>query len=484
MTMSATARRWSFVTAVVLALGLALPTVAAAAPPSNDDFDTATAVTALPYTAQGDTTEATKASDDPWCDYSNKSVWFAYTPVADVMLRATVEAGTQSTLSAYTGARGELAPVPDACRGSSASRPAVITFRAYAGTTYHFMVAGYADQSGPVSFALQEVEPAPNDDFADAEPVTALPATRAIDLSVASTEYDEPLPTCAYESRRSVWYTFTAAETASLVASVADSGEHTVSVHTGSTLPALTEIGCARGDSFEEVLFRATAGTTYHLRVAGPATAATLTFAEAPPLRPYFIASSDPTIYELTHFTGYTGESGTPIAGGEWDFGDGTVVAATEDGVSHHYTADGTYTVRLSVVSPDGRTGSHTSTVTVSTHDVSISRFSTPSRATAGDTEEIAVRVTNTRYRETVTTTLYRSRGEYWDVVGTLTLDVPVGRVVTFPFAYTFTDGDAVAGKVAFRAVVTLPYPVRDARPFDNELISTGTTVRPAPAGA
>ncbi|MDQ3786430.1 MAG: PKD domain-containing protein [Actinomycetota bacterium] len=482
--MPATARRFGFVAAVVLALGLAVPTVAAAAPPSNDDFDAATAITALPFTAQSDTTEATKAPDDPWCNYSENSVWFAYTPAEDVMLRATTEAGIETTLSAFTGARGELVAVPDACTTGSPLYPAAITFRAYAGTTYHFMTGGGYGQAGPLSFDLREVEPAPNDHFADAEPVTALPFSREIDLSVASTEYDEPLPSCTYESRRSVWYTFTATETTSLQAAVADRGDHTVSVYTGRTLPELTEIGCARGYSSERVLFRATEGTTYHVRVAGPGVMATLTLAEAPPLRPYFIASSEPTIYELTYFTGYTGEWDTPIAGGEWDFGDGTVVPATEDGVSHHYTADGTYQVRLTVVSPDGRTGSHTSTVTVSTHDVSISRFSTPGRATAGETKEIAVRVANTRYHETVTVTLYRSRGEYWDVVGALTLDVPVGRVVKFPFAYTFTDGDAVAGKVAFRAEVTLPYPVRDARPFDNELISTATTVQPAPAGA
>jgi hypothetical protein len=63
--------------------------------------------------------------------------------------------------------------------------------------------------------------------------------------------------------------------------------------------------------------------------------------------------------------------------------------------------------------------------------------------------------------------------------VGTLTQWVPArpDRTVTFPFAYTFGAADATAGAVTFKAVATVPFATRDARPADNERLAT-TTVR------
>lgn len=481
-------RRIAIITASVVALGIALPAAAQAEPPSNDDFAATTAVTALPFTTQLDTSQATKASDDPyWCQTYNigGTVWFSYTPTEDMLLRATTAGSDHWTiLSANIGERGNLAGVPNTCDvGTNAG--AEITFQAQAGTTYHFMVAAYNISGGALSFGLKTVEPAPNDAFADAEPVT-LPASRPTDLSTATTEYDEPDPNCGPSVARTTWYAFTPTESKSVVATLTGPYESAVAVYTGATLLDLAKIGCARGQYSERVLFRATAGTTYYLEVYGSTYAdnVTLNLTEAPALRPYFsVWPYEPNIYELTQFDADTGEFGTPVAGGQWDFGDGAVAPAGETAVTHHYTEDGTYQVTLTVVSPDGRTATRTSPVTVETHDVSISRFSTPAKARTGDTKQITVQVANTRYREpSVTTDLYKSQGSSWVLVGSLTLEVPASanRTVKFPFAYTFTAEDAIAGKVAFKAVVRMPYEVHDARPFDNELISTGTTVQPS----
>lgn len=479
-------RRIATITAAVVALGVALPAVAQAEPPSNDDFAASTAVTALPFTTQLDTSEATEATDDPfWCQGYDVggTVWFSYTPTEDALLRATTDGSGHGTiLSANTGTRGELAGVPNAC-DIGTTTGATITFPARAGTTYHFMVAGYRVPGGALSFGLRTIPPTPNDAFADAEALT-LPSTRETDLSAATTEYDEPDQGCGVSVARSTWYAFTPTETKSVLARLSETYSAAVAVYTGDTLLDLTRIGCA-GSGYSPVLFRATAGTTYYLQVFGSThtDTATLNLTEAPPLRPYFTTSPyEPTIYELTQFQADTGEFNTPVAGGEWDFGDGTVTPANGASISHHYTADGTYQVTLTVVSPDGRTATRTSPVTVETHDVSISRFATPAKARTGDTKQITVQVANTRYLESVTTDLYKSEGAGWVQVGTLTLDVPASptRTVRFPFAYTFTAADAVAGKVAFKAVVRLPYDVRDARPFDNELISTAATVLPS----
>jgi hypothetical protein len=463
--------------------------VATAAPPSNDDLDTATVVTALPFTTTVDTREATKAPDDPyWCQTYDigGTVWFDYAPAEDVLLRATASDPEQSViLSAQTGDRDDLSAVPDACDIGSTT-PAKLTFAAEAGTTYHFMVAGYDVPGGDLSFGLDVVSPAPNDAFADATPITALPATLTADLSVASTEYDEPEsgPPCFGQADRSVWYSFTAAESTSLIAGV-DPYDTDLAVYAGGSLAGLRQIDCANGGYSDDALFGVTAGTTYYLRVTGSARVdqATLTVSEAPPLHPYFDTYPyDPTSYELTQFNLDSGEFGTPIVSGELDFGDGTVAPLDGSGVSHHYTADGTYRVRMSIATEDGRTGTFTGDVTVATHDVSVARLAVPAKARTGETKTITVHVAGAGYREpAVTATLYRSDGSYWQQVGSLTLDVPKDTTVKFPFAYTFTAADAVTGKVAFWTVVRLRDGVRDARPFDNELISTATAVTPSP---
>ncbi len=468
---------------------LALPGVAAADSPTNDELEGATAVTALPYNVDADTSAATRAGDDPaWCQYFaiGGTVWFDYTPAEDLLLRATaLDPANGVILSAYTGTRGDLTPVDGSCEIGTQTTAAA-TFPVRAGTTYHLMVAGYNVAGGDLSLGLEAVAPAPNDAFADAEPVTVLPTTREIDLSVASTEYDEPVPgSLCPTGDRSVWYRYTPTSTTTLQADTDGYGTG-VTAHTGDSLLSLQSVACADDGFSSRALFRATAGTTYWFQVTGSQNAdqATFTLAEAPPIQPYVnVGSETPTIYELTQFDVESGEFGTPVVSGELDFGDGTVVQLDGSGVAHHYTVDGTYEVGLTATTADGRTGTATRTVTVETHDVSVARLVVPAEARAGETASVTVRVANTRYREQgVTATLYRSDGSSWQQVGTLTLTVPKDKTVKFPFAYTFTAADAVVGKVAFRTVVSLRDGVRDARPFDNELISKATTVTPSAA--
>ncbi len=171
-----------------------------------------------------------------------------------------------------------------------------------------------------------------------------------------------------------------------------------------------------------------------------------------------------------------------PVVSGEWDFGDGTTAPVREQGPTyHHFAADGVYQVGVTVVTRDGRVGTTTRAVTVESHDVAITKFTVPSSAKAGQSKPVTVRLANTRYRESATVDLYVDNGQSRTLVGTTTLDVPARETgkVDVPFSYTFTAADALMGKVAFRAVVRLPYPVRDARPADNEVIALATTVKP-----
>jgi hypothetical protein len=483
-------QRVALVSAAIAAAAVALPSVAQAEPPSNDDFTTATLVSVLPFRVQQDTSAATGANDDPnWCQSfeDDGTVWFSFTPTENAVLRASTAGSDHGTiLSVNTGVRGDLHPVPGACSIGTSSA-AEVTFSATAGTTYHFMVEGFFVAGGSLSFALDALSPAPNDNFAHAEPLNTLPSTREPDLATASAELDEPTSRCTFDRApdRSVWYAFTAAEAVSVVAEV-DGFLSAVSVYTGTDLAGMREVKCAQGD-FGFAVFRAEPGVTYYVRVSGPFSLTQpvpLRLTQAPALQPLFnTAPFEPTIYDQTQFTASAGDPvEQPIAGGEWDFGDGATAPVTATPTLHHYAEDGTYPVRLTVTTEDGRTGSVVTPLTVLTHDVSIAKFATPAKARTGETKPITVQVANTRYRESATTDLYRSSRQGWTLVGTLTLDVPArpDRTVKFPFAYTFTAEDALVGAVTFRAVVRLPFSERDARPMDNEVIAISTTVRPS----
>jgi hypothetical protein len=117
---------------------------AAAAPPANDDFDNAVALTAVPFEVTADTTEATRADDDPECIGGDGfTVWYDLTlgSTTEVVLD-TFGSDYDTTLSAWTGARGSLEPV--ACNDDSGSLQSRIRFTVQAGVTYHVMVGASA----------------------------------------------------------------------------------------------------------------------------------------------------------------------------------------------------------------------------------------------------------------------------------------------------------------------------------------------------
>ncbi|MEV6876952.1 PKD domain-containing protein [Amycolatopsis sp. NPDC051128] len=480
--------RIAVVSVLTAALATVVPGVAqAAAPPANDDFDSSVAITSLPFTVHEDTGAATKAPDDPiWCQgyAAAGTVWFQYTATQDGLLRATTAGSDHRTLLAVnTGLRGRLQGVADACDYGTDS---VVTFRATAGTTYFFQVSGIEAPGGALSFTLDTIAPAVNDGFADAEPATALPFTRRPDLSVASTETGEPESSCVDdEGAPSVWYSYRTSDAARSVTARIEGTDAAVTVYTGNSLPELTQVACAGSNSFRPAMFPASPGIGYAIRVTGAHHSYgpfQFSLEETPPLAPdVSVYPSSPTVFDNVSFSASSWNSIDLPLGGTWDFGDGTTAPVGAETVHHRYAADGVYPVTLHATSPDGRTATVTEPVTVTTHDVGISKFTVPSSARQGDSKPISVDVTNTRYTETVTVVLSKRSTAYWSEVGRLTLQVPARATgkVRFPFSYTFSPDDALSGKVAFRAEVQLQYPSTDARPGDNEAISLATTVKP-----
>ncbi|RLK58918.1 PKD domain-containing protein [Actinokineospora cianjurensis] len=481
--------RLSWCKSVVAAclIAVAVPGMAEAAPPSNDDFAGATAVTSLPFAGAVTFTEATTAPDDPWlCSSSNeRSVWFDFTPTADGLVQIDLTGYGYGTLALLTGTRGALTVVPGTCHNSSENAALVPVV---AGTTYHVMVISPSWSNSPLTLTVDSIQPPANDNFANAAPITTVPAAAEAALGAATAEPSEPNPSCVQGTAGapSVWYSFTAPRTEWITFDqTSDDYESVFAVYTGNSLGSLTEVLC---DAYYRRVLAVTAGQTYRVQVSNwqPAAIPTrLELAAAPALRTEITQQVfDPSVFDTVTFSQYLSDlENEAVTGSTWNFGDGTTGSGHQ--VSHQFTADGDYQVRVTTTTASGRTATATRAIAVRTHDVRVAGFTVPTAGRTGQTKPIEVTVGNTRIAENATVTLYRSTSTGFQEIARATQYVPArpNRTVAFPFNYTFTPGDATLGRVTFRAVVTLDQGVRDVRPVDNEAVAPATTVRTGPNG-
>jgi len=131
----------------------AMPTIALAEPPPNDEIATATVVTTLPFSEALNTEEASWAEDDPVCIADQATVWYAFTPVTTAWVIADTNGSDyDTTLSAYSGSPGALTQLACDDDGGTdlASR---IGFLAEAGSTYYLLVASW-DEGGPLVLSM------------------------------------------------------------------------------------------------------------------------------------------------------------------------------------------------------------------------------------------------------------------------------------------------------------------------------------------
>jgi len=132
-------------------------------PPPNDDFANATPIAELdpPFSDPVDTAAASLEAGEPTptCAAGNDpggTAWYVFTPSETGSISANIINTSFSTVvAAYTGnSLASLTEVGSRCFGER------LTFRANAGTTYYFQVAGLFGQGGPLEFRL-EVTPPP-----------------------------------------------------------------------------------------------------------------------------------------------------------------------------------------------------------------------------------------------------------------------------------------------------------------------------------
>jgi len=186
----------------------------------------------------------------------------------------------------------------------------------------------------------------------------------------------------------------------------------------------------------------------------------------------------DPSIFDWISFGLYGATPSNWTC--QWDFGDGTTYNECYVDQIKRYTNDGDYTVSVQVTNDLGEVSTASRVLSVRTHDVAITKFTVPQSAKAGQTRQLVVNVSNTRYPERVQVELYKiiNNNELaW--VGTLIQYVPVrsgNRTTIFTFNYTFTPEDARVGKVTFKGMAFI-LDAREAWPADNEAIALPTRV-------
>lgn len=151
--------------------------------PDNDTAAGAVVVTALPYLAYGDTTNATRDSDDASsCNGTGPTIWYAFTPSQDITVAASTSGNSFDTvLLAYTGSPGALTLLAcdDDSAGGLASR---LVLPLTGGQTYYLAISGYSGSAGSTALSVDELPP-----LDGAATVTAATVSRTGRVTVTGT---------------------------------------------------------------------------------------------------------------------------------------------------------------------------------------------------------------------------------------------------------------------------------------------------------
>ena len=270
---------------------LDLAVTAAAAGPANDQFASATNVASLPYSQSGLATGgATTQAGEPaaTCGGIGKTVWYRYVPAVDTTVTASTSGSSFDTvLQVWRGtAIDGLTAITCSDDAAESGGPSQVQFSAVVGQTYYLQVGGFADTtstaSGSLTVAISGVATGlANDAFSKATVISALPySTSGVATGTATTETSEPDASCAGSAGKTVWYRWTATSSGTItVSSEGSSFDTVVAVWRGTSISALTEMGCsddfAGPEGYSKVQVAVTAGQTYYIQAGGYADAST-----------------------------------------------------------------------------------------------------------------------------------------------------------------------------------------------------------------
>jgi hypothetical protein len=286
---------WVGLLATLFLLGSSLLLSAAsalAAPPANDDFAAAQAISALPLSVSGTNVEATKEAEEPTPHagggFAGHSVWYSWqAPSTTVVTIGTCGSDFDAALAVFTGnALNALTLVESNTfsfgPGCSYGYRSEVTFKAFAGTTYRVVVDGaYVEWAskeqeeafppivpeGEIELTIAVTPPPANDDFAQPQPLDV--GAKSASTTVwggnwgATRESGEP-DHADVVGGASIWYSWTPPHSGATNA-VGCAGQ--IAVYTGAAVGALTPVAtdAGYGGPCPVVFFWAQAGTTYRI---------------------------------------------------------------------------------------------------------------------------------------------------------------------------------------------------------------------------
>jgi hypothetical protein len=130
-----------------------IPTSTVGPAPANDDINSATLISALPYSSREDTTGATVASDDPsmgpGLGTNSNTVWYKLDATASGGIQAdTLGSNYDTVIAVFSGQRGSLTLLASNDEANSNTNQSQVSFSASAGTTYYIEAAQYGSSGG------------------------------------------------------------------------------------------------------------------------------------------------------------------------------------------------------------------------------------------------------------------------------------------------------------------------------------------------
>ncbi|MDH5502573.1 MAG: hypothetical protein OEY98_00930 [Acidimicrobiia bacterium] len=156
-------RRITFLTVLTMIMS-AVPTAAMAAAPNNDDFASATAVAALPYSESVSVGEATTETGEPveTCAPFANTVWYAVTLASDRDVRVdTAGSNYDTTLAVWAGTSFEDAVLIACNDDTSMGLQSALTFSAAAGTTYFVQAGAFFEAPSDAVLNISFAKPKP-----------------------------------------------------------------------------------------------------------------------------------------------------------------------------------------------------------------------------------------------------------------------------------------------------------------------------------
>jgi hypothetical protein len=249
-------------------------TLTGGTPPPNDNVANAKHVTTLNYSDSVNATYATVQASDPWSVCAGtlaSTVWYKFDPTVKERVVANTRGSTFDTVIDVFSNRPnhEIRCNDDTKRFSGGYTQSSITFDADPTVTYWLRVGGYGFSGGTVSFHMNAVVPAANDDFADAIPVS-LGYTQTVNTTTATAQANEPFGNCASTTKMTastLWYSFIPDFTGSVTFDAGENYRAVVTVWTGTSLGTLSQVEC-NGQSAQ---WSVTSGKTYWIQVDGHA---------------------------------------------------------------------------------------------------------------------------------------------------------------------------------------------------------------------